>query len=299
MRITADALGLLRRPLEAMLCSRSPVGAAGSANSATLSFIDPLRRLLRRVADEASLSLIGRMATRWDVVRFLTNLLRFHDAERRDPGILRQPIERPIFITGLPRSGTTFLHRLLLEDPDNRAPLRLADDLSVSRPRRAAGCRGRRAWRGSCAPSSGWLPSSARCIPSMPLAAGVQRDHRPCLPQPALRHDLSHPELPALAGRCRPRAGLPVSPALPPASAASGARRPLGGEVPRSSVRIGCDPRRISGCPAGVRASRSREGPAVGGQVDRGGAAAIHAAAGPARRSANRRAPGGWRVRSG
>ena len=39
-----------------------------------------------------------------------------------EPGILRQPIQRPIFITGLPRSGTTFLHRLLMEDPDNRAP---------------------------------------------------------------------------------------------------------------------------------------------------------------------------------
>jgi hypothetical protein len=80
------------------------------------------RRLLSACADEASISLVGRMATRWDVVRFLSNLLRFHDAETRQPAILTQPIERPIFITGLPRSGTTFLHRMLLEDPDNRAP---------------------------------------------------------------------------------------------------------------------------------------------------------------------------------
>jgi hypothetical protein len=63
------------------------------------------------------------MAIRWDTVRFLTNLLRFQDAELRDPGIVHQRIERPIFITGLPRSGTTFLHRLLLQDPGNRAPL--------------------------------------------------------------------------------------------------------------------------------------------------------------------------------
>jgi hypothetical protein len=35
---------------------------------------------------------------------------------------LDEVIERPIFITGLPRSGTTFLHRLLMEDPANRAP---------------------------------------------------------------------------------------------------------------------------------------------------------------------------------
>jgi hypothetical protein len=63
------------------------------------------------------------MATRWDILRFLTNLLRFQDAEARDAGIQREQIERPIFITGLPRSGTTFLHRLLLNDPENRAPL--------------------------------------------------------------------------------------------------------------------------------------------------------------------------------
>ena len=75
--------------------------------------------------------------------------------------------------------------------------------------------------------------------------------------------------------------------------------RPLGGEVPRPSVRTGCDPRRISRCPAGVRASRSGEGPAVRGQADRGGAAAVHAAAGSARdrQAGERRA--GWRVRSG
>jgi hypothetical protein len=118
----ADALGLLRRPLQvdallALARRRSGLGDFGDTE-----FIDPLRRLLAACTDEASLSLIGRMATRWDVVRFLTNLLRFQDAEVRNPRILREPIDRPIFITGLPRSGTTFLHRLLLEDPDNRAP---------------------------------------------------------------------------------------------------------------------------------------------------------------------------------
>jgi len=31
-------------------------------------------------------------------------------------------IDRPIFITGIPRSGSTFLHELLAQDPENRAP---------------------------------------------------------------------------------------------------------------------------------------------------------------------------------
>ena len=32
------------------------------------------------------------------------------------------PIQRPIMITGMPRSGSSFLYELLAEDPDNRAP---------------------------------------------------------------------------------------------------------------------------------------------------------------------------------
>jgi hypothetical protein len=57
------------------------------------------------------------------VVRFLSNLLRFHAEEKANRQILDLPIEQPIFITGLPRSGTTFLHRLMMIDFMNRCPL--------------------------------------------------------------------------------------------------------------------------------------------------------------------------------
>jgi Sulfotransferase family len=118
----ADAVGLLSRPLDADALLALAQRRSGLRDFGDMSFVEPLRRLMASCDDEASLSLVGRMATRWDVLRFLTNLLQFRDAERRDPAILNQPIEQPIFITGLPRTGTTFLHRLLMEDPDNRAP---------------------------------------------------------------------------------------------------------------------------------------------------------------------------------
>jgi len=96
---------------------------AGCSDFGETTFIEPLRRLLASCsAPEADLSLIGRMATQWDVTRFLSNLLRMQAEETRRPDIAFQRIERPIFITGLPRSGTTFLHRLMMEDPGNRAP---------------------------------------------------------------------------------------------------------------------------------------------------------------------------------
>jgi Sulfotransferase family len=55
-------------------------------------------------------------------VRFLSNLLRLFDEEQRAPEIIARPVDRPIFISGLPRSGTTFLHSLLAEDPANLVP---------------------------------------------------------------------------------------------------------------------------------------------------------------------------------
>jgi hypothetical protein len=85
-------------------------------------FTDGLEMLLASCREEADLSLFGRFALRWDSVRFLSNLLRLRAAELAAPEILDQPIERPLLIAGLPRSGTTFLHSLLALDPANLVP---------------------------------------------------------------------------------------------------------------------------------------------------------------------------------
>jgi len=118
----ADAVGVLHRPLNVDRLIAQAEAHSALSGFGDESFRDPLQRLLAACAGEASLSLVGRMATRWDAVRFLSNLLRFQAAERENPGIVQEPVRQPIFITGLPRSGTTFLHRMLMEDPANRAP---------------------------------------------------------------------------------------------------------------------------------------------------------------------------------
>ncbi len=87
------------------------------------SFIEPLRRLLAAYENEADLSLFGWFAARWDISRCLANLLRFDEEEERSPHILRLPVESPVFVTGMPRSGTTFFHMLLAQDPGNLVPL--------------------------------------------------------------------------------------------------------------------------------------------------------------------------------
>jgi hypothetical protein len=82
-----------------------------------------LAALIDACEREADLSLFGRLAFRQDARYRLQTLLRFEAAEAEDPEITGSEIAAPLFITGLPRSGTTFLHTLLALDPANRAPL--------------------------------------------------------------------------------------------------------------------------------------------------------------------------------
>jgi hypothetical protein len=83
---------------------------------------EPLAMLLRACAEEAALSAFGRLGLRWDVLRLLASLRRLSEEEARTPAILAEPIEAPLIITGLPRSGSTFLHRMLAADPQAVVP---------------------------------------------------------------------------------------------------------------------------------------------------------------------------------
>jgi hypothetical protein len=65
--------------------------------------------LRKPVADQA----VGLLATR----------LHLQDDARRQPEILDGKIERPLIVTGAPRSGTTWLYELLSLDAAARAPL--------------------------------------------------------------------------------------------------------------------------------------------------------------------------------
>ena len=119
---TVDRCGLFRQSLEpADLISRAQRSAA-LYDFDEWAFKEPLAVLLNAYEQEADLGAFGRVAVRWDMLRFLSNLLRLRDEEKRAPAILDEPIKQPIFILGLPRSGTTFLHNLLAEDTANLVP---------------------------------------------------------------------------------------------------------------------------------------------------------------------------------
>ena len=54
--------------------------------------------------------------------RLLANRMRLLVDRQRFPAIAGETIDRPIFIVGFPRAGTTLIHSLLAEDPEVLAP---------------------------------------------------------------------------------------------------------------------------------------------------------------------------------
>src|SRR6266542_2276394 len=80
-------------------------------------FVEPLERLLKAAAEEANLNEIGVMALQGDVERFLSNRLRFQQDLKAHPEILGEDVSDPIIVTGLPRTGTSKLQRMLSADP--------------------------------------------------------------------------------------------------------------------------------------------------------------------------------------
>ena len=109
-------------PLDADALIATSLRRGGRQDFSDWTFTAALRHLLHALDGEAQLSVFGHLAARFDALRCLDNLLRLDIAEEADPGIVRRPLTRPIFITGLPRSGSTFLHSLLSLDPAIAVP---------------------------------------------------------------------------------------------------------------------------------------------------------------------------------
>jgi hypothetical protein len=82
-------------------------------------------------------------------------------AWRQHPSHVDVTIERPVFVTGLPRTGTTALHRLLTADPSHQGLELWLTDVPQPRP-----------------PRSTWDDN--------PVYAAIADAHR--------RHHISHPE---------------------------------------------------------------------------------------------------------
>ncbi len=96
---------------------------------------DGLGRLSDGFVADARLNYLGVEIAALDLVRALKNRLQIVDWRKSHPEIAEQKIERPIFIVGQPRTGTTILFDLLAQDPSLRPPLTWEVDAPLPVPR--------------------------------------------------------------------------------------------------------------------------------------------------------------------
>jgi hypothetical protein len=97
--------------------------AGGAAEFGDGPFLEPMALLLRSLEEEGRLTPVGRTIARETVLAHAVHRLLFNADRARYPQIARERIVKPVFIIGLPRTGTTILHDIFGQDPGNRVPM--------------------------------------------------------------------------------------------------------------------------------------------------------------------------------
>ncbi len=100
-------------------------------------YADGLRVLLDAYAREAGLTPAGSKWTRGLLRGALVSRLIAEAAWWQLPQHAEVALPRPVFVTGLPRTGTTALHRLLTADPAHQGPELWLTEVPQPRPPRA------------------------------------------------------------------------------------------------------------------------------------------------------------------
>jgi hypothetical protein len=103
--------------------------AAASAQTGLSDIGDPaaldgLRRLLTAYAAEARFTERGSAMAHGDLVTYMAIRMKVEGWLKDHPELLDAPIEKPLFVFGLPRTGTTLMINLLASDPARRSFLR-------------------------------------------------------------------------------------------------------------------------------------------------------------------------------
>lgn len=118
-----DRLGRKLWPIDVELLCAKARRMTGLDDFGGSSVERGLSALVASLNREANLHPLGRFLMRTHLLDLLKTRLQLIEAWKRQPETVNgSSIPRPIFITGMPRSGSTFLHELLACDPALRAP---------------------------------------------------------------------------------------------------------------------------------------------------------------------------------
>ena len=86
-------------------------------------WLETYRRRVLSIHVESQATLLGRVLARAEILRVLQTNLRLRELWTARPEVLQVPVERPLFVVGAPRTGTTILLELLALDQRLRAPI--------------------------------------------------------------------------------------------------------------------------------------------------------------------------------
>lgn len=105
------------RPERLLFAARAATGLEDFGDPSFREGLDVLCEAL----PQGSLSELGQQAWQGQLHNYLCQRLQIEDWYRRHPELERVPIEAPVFVMGLPRTGTTALSNLLAADPAARS----------------------------------------------------------------------------------------------------------------------------------------------------------------------------------
>lgn len=84
---------------------------------------DGLRRLVKSIVNDGKPNPFGALAVKGLLERILYGRYKIEQEMAKNPRIENQKINQPVFIIGMPRTGTTILHAILHQDSAHRSPL--------------------------------------------------------------------------------------------------------------------------------------------------------------------------------
>ena len=98
--------------------------ATGLTDFGDKAVLEGLERLLTAYASEPRFTERGAQMAHAFVVDQMATRMRIEDWLARHPELVEAPVEKPVFVFGLPRTGTTLMINLLAADPATRSFVR-------------------------------------------------------------------------------------------------------------------------------------------------------------------------------
>lgn len=117
-----ERAGLAKPELNAERLLRHAQRKTGLQNWGDASVLTGLRELTHALNAQAHLSQVGRITAYFNLLDHLSVRLRLIDYRGKRAEVAEQSIKQPLFIVGLPRTGTTILYELIAQDPTFRSP---------------------------------------------------------------------------------------------------------------------------------------------------------------------------------